>query len=601
MGKVKLLVVIAIIAAFVWFLIIYPMILFHNNEKVVESAARRYFELNNDKLPTGERIKTLTLEELYSDSYMEKDLYSPYTKKTCSITNSWVKVKRENNDYQYYVYLDCGVLSSTIDHKGPEIKLNGKSEITIDVGEKYKEKGVKSVVDNSDGKLKTSKVTIKGDVDTSKVGTYEIQYSAMDSLNNKTVVTRTVKVVKTLNSVVKKSLGQATNFVGNPENNYIRLSNMVFRVYGINKDGNIVIVSAQDIANVNYTKIEEWLDDYYYKHLNDDTKKMIVENKFCNMKLTDSTLDNSQCTSYTDKKKVYIPSVVEVNKAQAGDKNFMKTITMSWVANTKSEKEAYLTREVFFYEDFGKSFLAYDVNDNYGVRPMMVIKGSTLITGGDGTEFDPYVFGDTPKAKNAALLNTRYTGEYISDGGILWRIIDVLGDGTTKVVSDHTITGSEDGIDSKVSFVFDSVDGKISYDPTDKKSVAYYINNRLSQYIDTSIFVNHTIEVPIYKNKLIYGEEIDTKKYKSKLSAPDMYEMFSAQTSPYNDYYSGSYLMKNTSKAQGIAALITDIGVPVNEEVYEHARYGFRVVGYIKDTKIITSGNGTVNSPYKIN
>ena len=63
--KVRLFIVVAFIGCFVWFLILSPMITFHNNEKVLENAARRYFELNPTLLPTGERIKKVSLETLY--------------------------------------------------------------------------------------------------------------------------------------------------------------------------------------------------------------------------------------------------------------------------------------------------------------------------------------------------------------------------------------------------------------------------------------------------------------------------------------------------------------------------------------------------------
>ena len=65
---------------------------------------------------------------------------------------------------------------------------------------------------------------------------------------------------------------------------------MVFRVYGLDEDDDIVIVAEEDIANVNYSKIDEWLE-YYYEHLNDKTKKMIVEKKYCNMTISDTTLE----------------------------------------------------------------------------------------------------------------------------------------------------------------------------------------------------------------------------------------------------------------------------------------------------------------------
>ena len=469
--NIKILVVVALVAAFVWYIVISPMITFRKNEESLENAARRYFEINKDKLPTGERVKTISLKELYNDAYLKEDFYAPYSKKSCSITNSWVKVRRENNDYKYYVYLDCGILNSKIDHDGPDIKLNGEDVITLGIDEEYKEPGVKSVIDNNDGKLKVSDVTIKGNVDTSKIGSYEIQYIAFDKLSNKTVVTREVKVVKKIKSVVKKDLNNATNYTGDPQNNYILLSNMLFRIFGLDEDDNVIIVADQDIANVNHDKIDKWLDDYYYKHLNSKAKKMLVESKFCNMDISDSTLDTVQCNSYTKAKKVYIPSVAEVNKAQAGDKNFMKTSTMSWVANKKSSKEAYLTRKYFIGNEQGKSFLAYDVSENYGVRPMMIMKGNTDIIGGDGSSLNPYYFEDINVGAVESLVNERRTGEYIKDHGVLWRIIDIMDDGTTKVISVSTLGY---GLDSPK--IYDAND-IIKYNPENKDSVAYYINN----------------------------------------------------------------------------------------------------------------------------
>lgn len=591
--NIKILIVVALIAAFVWFLVVSPMITFHKNEESLENAAKRYFEINKEQLPTGERVKTITLKELYNDSYLKEDFYSPYSKKSCSITNSWVKVRRENNEFKYYVYLDCGILNSKIDHDGPDIKLNGDSKITLGVDEVYKELGVKSVVDNNDGKLDVKDVTIKGKVDTSKIGTYEIDYIAFDKLSNKTVVTREVSVVKKIKNVVKKDLGNVTNYSGNPTNNYIMLSNMIFRIFGLDDNDNVIIVADQDIANVNHSKLDKWLD-YYYKHLNSDAKKMLVKSKFCNMDITDNTLDTLQCNSYTKEKNVYIPSIVEVNKAQAGDTNFMKTFTMSWVSNKKSDKEAYVTRKYFVGDAAGKSFLSYNIDDNYGVRPMMIMNGNTNILGGDGSFLNPYYFEDINIGATSSLVNERKTGEYIEDHGTLWRIIDTMDDGTTKVITVDTLGY---GMDSPKIYTEAEI---IKYNPNNKNNIAYYINNNLNDYVDTSNFVNHEIEVPIYKDKIIYGKEIETKKYKVKLSAPNMYEMFSAQSATEKFANSRSYWLLNTSNTKRKTGAITDIGVPVNEEMQLYDTYGFRLVAYLKKDKVIVSGEGTYYYPYII-
>ena len=281
-SKIKLLVVIAIAGAFVWVFILSPMITFKSNEKKLEDAAKRYYELNSNLLPTGERVGTVTLSTLYKKSFIDKDLFIPLTKKTCSVTNSWVKVRKENNEYKYYTYLECGVMNSTIDHKGPTIKLNGSDNITLGVGEEYKDPGVKSVSDNKDGKMKNSDVTIKGSVDTSKVGTFDIKYIANDDLNNTTTVIRHVEVVQKLNGLVKKNTGKDVYYYkgGNP-NNYVYFSNMLFRIVGL-EGNNVKIVADKDIANVNYDGIDKWFD-YYEDNLTDNAKKYIKTSKFCEM------------------------------------------------------------------------------------------------------------------------------------------------------------------------------------------------------------------------------------------------------------------------------------------------------------------------------
>ena len=259
--NIKFIISLIIFGLFVWYLVISPMMKFHDNEKQMINAAKRYFEINSNELPTGKRIKTLSLNTLYSKSYLENDFYVPYTSNVCDQTDSWVKVRKNNSgEYEYLVYLDCGVLQSSIDHTGPEIKLNGSEDVTIGLGSKYKEEGIKSVVDNTDGKLDVKDVVIRGNVDTSKVGTYEVEYIAFDSLKNRTSVTRKVNVINNLNSVVKKALKGAKNFTGNPTNNYVRLSNMLYRVYGLDSNNNIILVAAEDVSNVNYTKLNEWLN-----------------------------------------------------------------------------------------------------------------------------------------------------------------------------------------------------------------------------------------------------------------------------------------------------------------------------------------------------
>lgn len=55
----------------------------------------------------------------------------------------------------------------------PKIYINGNKNITINLGEKYKEQGAKAIESNKDI---SNKIKIKGNVDTNKIGTYKIEY-----------------------------------------------------------------------------------------------------------------------------------------------------------------------------------------------------------------------------------------------------------------------------------------------------------------------------------------------------------------------------------------------------------------------------------------
>ena len=530
---------------------------------------------------------------LYHESYIKGDLFVPYTHKTCSVDNSWVKVRKENGVYKYYTYLECGPLKSRIDHEGPVIQLAGDNEIIMGIDEEFKDPGIKSVVDKKDGSINKEDIIIKGDVDTSKIGTYEISYIAFDQLSNKTEKKRIVTVVQKLSSTVKKVLGEENFFKGYPENNYLRLSSMMFRIYGIDSNNNIIIVSDEDIANVNYNKIDKWLD-YFYEHLNKTAQDMIVEAKYCNMNITEDTLQTKECTSYTEPKKIYVPSIPLINQTITEHESFMTPYTMSWTADAVDSEKAYLTRNIFFDEDADKIYLPYPIKENYGVRPMMTIDGSSLLVGGDGTISNPYVFDDIKKAKGGSFINERYSGEYISINGFLYRIIESLEDGTTMVISYNTVGNSGENI----TCVAQSSSDIIDYNPKDNGSVAYFIQNKIPGYLDTSYFVNHEVVVPIYQSDIVYGEEIETKKYKALLRAPDMYEMFSAQ--PQMDSQCYSYWLINTSKAERTTGAISLIGVPLNQRIPLYLNSYIRVVGYLKKGTVVSSGDGTYEKPYVI-
>lgn len=106
-----------------------------------------------------------------------------------------VSVTDTNNQYKISKFFNSRIYSYVTDIEAPTITLNDSDVINIEAGGTYNEQGA-SVHDNRDTGLSA---VITGNVDTSTIGTYIIEYNATDlSGNQATKVTRTVKVVDTI-------------------------------------------------------------------------------------------------------------------------------------------------------------------------------------------------------------------------------------------------------------------------------------------------------------------------------------------------------------------------------------------------------------------
>lgn len=79
---------------------------------------------------------------------------------------------------------------NVVDTISPNITLKGKEEVSLYLNQKYEEPGYE-VSDNYDESL-DEKVTISGEVDTTKVGTYELTYIVADSSNNTSIAKRKI-------------------------------------------------------------------------------------------------------------------------------------------------------------------------------------------------------------------------------------------------------------------------------------------------------------------------------------------------------------------------------------------------------------------------
>ena len=215
--------------------------------------------------------------------------YKAYDNVDKDITKS-VKVKKYSDKIVYSVTDSSGNKSEVTrfikkgDDEKPVITLNGDKDIFIPLGGEYIDEGI-SAIDNCDQDI-TSKVKVTDNIDNTKVGDYKIEYQVKDNSNNKSTITRNIKVREPLDpntiyltfddgprdgttdkilDILKEKDVKATFFVtSNGSDNLIR------RAY--NEGHSLGIHTSSHRYDLIYASI-----DNYYNDLN------IVENRIFNI------------------------------------------------------------------------------------------------------------------------------------------------------------------------------------------------------------------------------------------------------------------------------------------------------------------------------
>ena len=104
----------------------------------------------------------------------------------------WKNLNSESTEEPPLTHCTIHTAPAVDTQKAPTLTLNGDSSMTLNVGDKYIEKGA-NAKDDIDGDL-TNKISISGSVNTSKAGTYTVTYSVKNSRDKTTTIKRTITV-----------------------------------------------------------------------------------------------------------------------------------------------------------------------------------------------------------------------------------------------------------------------------------------------------------------------------------------------------------------------------------------------------------------------
>lgn len=587
--------VIAILALLYHF-VIHPWFEFWQNENKFKEAAEKYYERNSARLPkeNGE-YKTVYLQELYSEKFITETLFIPNTGRLCSMEDSWVRVFKEDDEYHYYTYLKCGFYQSSTDHEGPEITLEGESPYLLYFNSTYEDPGIKSVIDDKDGELDISSVTI----DTSKVnpkeiGTYQVTYTAYDKMKNKGEVTREVKVVSNLSDLIKANTDETHTYKGFAVNNYVLFSGMLWRIVGLNDDGTIKIVLEDSAANLIYgdssydeSNVKKWLNNVFYNALNDKETYIKQDSTFCIDTVTD--LNNPTCNELSTPAPVGMISATDYkNSFNENGESYLLNMVGFWFTNHTGTAN-------YVWASFRGAPMDYEWDNLGAVRPVInLLPDQLYVQEGAGTYANPYKLYDYEYGKENDLLNTRLIGEYVMYSNNAWRITGFDQDGNIELTNAGTLRDSNN---QDIYAMYKDIYEYPKLDPTDELNLGYVLDQEVALQISGQYLIRHDWTIKELSDAQY--DQANTTTITSYVSLPNSSDLFSGTNSNSSYKITQYWLADYITMYQEVVPVVNAVnGYGFIVSIREYNSNAIKAKVYISKDARISGGKGTASNAY---
>ncbi|MEG1900252.1 MAG: hypothetical protein RR161_01720, partial [Bacilli bacterium] len=382
-------------------------------------------------------------------------------------------------------------------------------------------------------------------------------------------------------------------------NNYVWWSGMMWRIYAINPDGSMKIITDDNVSVVPFragganayegSQIKQWLETYFYPKLNNSKDTVLKQNNdFCMDSVADADKDTTMRTTCTNKLsnlKVGLLTLDEYNIIKNGSyTNYLNNGAWYWLMTPYASNAS---RE--WCASFNGDSNNYDVSSAFGARLVTVFASASTISSGNGTLGIPYkITGDTASAVSGTKLNSRHTGEFITYDNKLWRIMEVengltkvIYDGATKLTADAAFGSNNldwattkarlDGIGISTT--------KIAQNQTWQRGYFVHGNNILTTSLDAGNPVTSTFGLPKVGEMWASQNNNKTANY-AKFTA-QIYWLMTPYTS--NASYEWCTWLNGDSGYCGV-----------------NSAFGVRLVFFFKSDVTINSGDGTPDSPYTL-
>lgn len=374
-------------------------------------------------------------------------------------------------------------------------------------------------------------------------------------------------------------------FKGNVDNNYILYSGILYRILEIDSANNIKAISDKSLTLM-YSGLEKgYKNSYINKWLNKSDEKYSG--------IFESTMVDSD--KYITNTFLCLDNVDDLTKIDCKENDNDNNITLLSLydyANALGKESFINNGEIFYLSSLDKDGNNYyitsegDVSLNkssskiFGVRPVVSFSSNTEILDGNGSLENPYII----EKHDIKKLSDTYVGDYIEFSDNLFKVVSKEDD-SVRIVSNDAIKKD----DEYVKINFDSSTNSYSIDKT--KIGSYLNNDYLDPLHDKNFIVKSKWYIGSYSlNNLDYTNKYNSEHstYMGMLGLGDLF---------INDVNNVLTITKGI-ESNNIIDVILEDGNVFGDLIT--SSYYVRPVVNLKNDLFIISGNGRLDSPYKL-
>lgn len=252
--------------------------------------------------------------------------------------------------------------------------------------------------------------------------------------------------------------GRST-YKGENVNNYIKFSNLTWRIVHTNSNGSVDII-LDDYINILALDKENkpFIESDVNKYLNDEFLSILNKEYLEKTTICKDIMENISTFTCNEISNEYYVKLLGANdflNSQENNKTYiLKDKEVMWLGTSNKDDISWLANYT--------NLSSVKKDSTYPIKPVITIKSTTPLISGTGTKEDPFII----EKENNKLS----PGEYIKLNNDLWIIYENKND-TLKLVSDILI-----GNGSK-TYRYDL--SKNEFDINSKDSLAEYLNTKL--------------------------------------------------------------------------------------------------------------------------